>query len=96
MSPVTWHQALLSQDKAANKLSTLRSITELFESKENVIVGAYGNKDTDTEAYRNAGIRPNKIFSVNEDGNMIDIATKTSTSYLEHFRNVSNMYPKYR
>ena len=95
MSPVTWHEALLLQDKATNKLSTLRSITDLFDLKENVIVGAYGNKATDTKAYLNAGIDPNKIFCVNEDGNMIDVATETSTSYFRHFRNVSDMYPKY-
>ena len=96
MSPITWHKALISQDKAAIKLSTLRSIIELFDTKENVIAAAYGNKDTDTKAYLDSGIEPNKVFLINELGHMIDIGTETKTSYVEHFQNISTMFPKYK
>ena len=95
MSPITWHKALISQDKAAIKFSTLHSIIELFDRKEKVIAAAYGNKDTDTKAYLDSGINPNKVFLVREDGHMIDIGTETKTSYVEHFQNVSSMFPKY-
>lgn len=96
MSPITWHKAFISQDKAAIKLSTLHSIIELFDTKENVIAAAYGNKDTDTKAYLDSGIDPKKVFFVNEEGHMIDIGTETETSYVEHFHNVSTMFPKYK
>ena len=96
MSPITWHKALISQDKAAIKLSTLSSIIELFDTKENVIAAAYGNKDTDTKAYLDSGIEPNKVFLINELGNMIDTGTEAKTSYVEHFQNISTMFPKYK
>ena len=96
MSPITWHKALISQDKAAIKLSTLQSIIELFDAKENVIAAAYGNKDTDTKAYLDSGIDPNKVFLVNEEGHMIDIGTVTKSSYVEQFQNVNTMFPKYK
>ena len=85
----------LSQDKAANKLATLQSLLNLFDLKAKVVEGAYGNKDSDTKAYVDSGIPDNKVFLVNKQSEMINVGTKEKTSYMEHFKNVAQMYPKY-
>ena len=95
MSPITWHKALFSPDKMSNKVFALDSLFDLFDLKSHVVAGAYGNKDTDTRAYLNSGISASKVFLVNKKSKMINVGNKENTSYMEHFRNVDKMYPKY-
>ena len=66
LSPVIMSPTVIlngqTQDKAGNKLASLQSLLNLFDLKAKVVEGAYGNKDTDTKAYLDSGINPNKVF----------------------------------
>jgi hypothetical protein len=43
----------------------------LFEAKKNVIYGAYGNSETDVEAYLKVGIRYNLFYYIEKLDNKI-------------------------
>ena len=85
----------LTQDEAGNKLAVLQSLLNLFDLKAKVVEGAYGNKESDMKAYRNSGITDNKVFKVDKKSKMINVGTNQETSYMEHFKHVAQMYPKY-
>ena len=55
--------------------------------------GAYGNKESDVEAYRNIGIPDEKIFIINKQSQMVNIGTKQDTSYKKQAADVDNLYP---
>jgi len=96
MSPKTFAEALV--DALSNptpvKTSTIKSLLDLFDIKENVVVGAYGNKNSDTQAYMNSGVSTNIIYLVNSDGVLRRVGDGKRTSYFEHASNVNQKYPK--
>ena len=76
------------------KLATLRSLLDLFDLKQDVVVGAYGNAETDDKAYLASGISDRKIFKLNEESEMTNLATGDVTSYASQARAVNKLYPK--
>ena len=80
-------------DHTEAKTATLKYLMNLFKHKSNIVHGAYGNKDSDTEAYRNIGIPDEKIFIINKESHMINVGTKLPTSYKEHAKCIDKMYP---
>ena len=97
MSPLVWHTAIWKDYKKAMKLSALNSLLALFDLKETVVSGAYGNKDSDSQAYLKAGIADNRVFLVNPQSVMINVGTKEDTSYVDqvHQINSDKIYPRY-
>ena len=73
-----------------NKMPTL----DLFDIKHDVVVGAYGNKNTDTEAYLKSGIRGERVFLINENSKLINVATGNMSSYQLQAEAIDQFYPK--
>ena len=96
MSPKTFAEALV--DALSNpgpvKTSTIKAFVELFDAKENVIKAAYGNRNSDTQAYMDAGISTNLIFLVNDKSVLRRVGDGRRTSYADHASKVNEMYPR--
>lgn len=95
MAPTTFRESLAEAFSNPNiaKTKTLREIFALFTIQENVVKGAYGNKRTDTIAYMDAGITPDKIWIVDTDGVLRSAKDGRETSYEEHAERVHDLYP---
>ena len=50
------------------KIAALKNIYNLFPEDSNPFVGGFGNRDTDAISYRAVGISLDKIYIVNDDG----------------------------
>ena len=94
LTPAVMSEAALgdSTDHTNIKTQTLKNLIALFNNKSNQIYGAYGNKNSDTKAYRNIGITDNKIFIIDKQSNMINVGTQKPTSYKEHALDIDKMY----
>ena len=95
LTPAVMSEAALGDatDHTNIKTMTLKNLMALFNNKSNQVFGAYGNKDSDTEAYRNIGITDEKIFIINKQSHMVNVGTQKPTSYKDHAKNVQAMYP---
>ena len=92
LSPIS-AEAALTADAEVMKLSTLKSILDLFNLKQDVVAGAYGNKNSDTEAYLNSGIRGGRIFLINEDSQILNVETGNNSSYKLQALQIDKYYP---
>lgn len=70
LSPLPFTKAIIEaiSDPSSIKSSKINEIINLFDKKEDIIYGAYGNENTDFIAYTNASIEPNNIFLVDKYG----------------------------
>lgn len=95
LTPAVMSEAAFSgaQDHIRAKTVTLQNLMNLFKHKSSIVSGAYGNKDSDIEAYRNIAIPDEKIFIINKQSQMVNIGTKQDTSYKKQAADVDNMYP---
>ena len=76
------------------KTATTKAFLDLFDIKENVVLGAYGNKNSDTQAYMDAGVSTNIIYLINTDSVIRRVSDNKRTSYFEHASKVNQKYPK--
>ena len=65
----------------------------MFDVKQNVIEGCYGNHNTDTQAYMDAGVMPKIIYLVNNQGKLVNAATGLKTTYQEQIAKIDSLYP---
>ena len=93
LSPIS-AEAAITADAEIMKVATLRSLLDLFDLKQDIVAGAYGNKNTDTEAYLTSGIMGEKIYLINEASKIINVATGNETSYRLQTQRVNEIYPK--
>ena len=75
------------------KTSVLNSVLSIFKCKEDVILGAFGNKQTDTVAYSNVGIPLDRIFILNKDSQISNVGTRKIYSYSELANKVNELFP---
>ena len=96
MNPKPFANAMVDALRHANVAKTkfLKDMFNLFQLHKNVVIGAYGNKETDTIAYMEAGISKDNIYIVNPKGELRNIYDSTVTSYHAHALLVDEMYPK--
>merc|ERR1711997_1095567 len=96
MSPKTYAEALIDAmtNPAPVKAATIKKFLDLFESKNNVVLAAYGNRNSDTQAYMDGGIPTNRIFLVNSESVLRRVGDGKRTSYYEHATKVNQKYPK--
>ena len=83
-----------SSKGAEGKTTSLTNVLNLFMESSNVIVGAYGNNNSDSEAYKNVGIPLNKTFLIDKCSKMINLDTKEETSYKSQALEIDILYPK--
>ena len=95
MSPKPMAEALSEalSDPAPAKKSKILSIIELFDNKQNIFFGAYGNKDSDMRAYQQAGLNTNLTYIINEESILRRSSDDHQTSYRDHLINVNKIYP---
>lgn len=96
MSPVPFFTGfiaeLISKTPFLEKSKSINEINKIFSG--DTIKGAYGNKVTDTTAYKTSGIPLQRIWIVNPDGELKNEASQQITSYPQQVENVDQLYPK--
>ena len=92
---VTTDAVLHIKSQNIDKTKQIASLLELFDGRQDVVAGAYGNRNTDVESYMDTGIRPDKIYLINKRGVLRNARTGKGTSYAEQLENVDVLYPKY-
>lgn len=95
-SPVPFFTGLIaeviSKTPFVEKSKSIDEMNKIFVG--DTIVGAYGNKETDTTAYQNSGIPLERVWIVNPAGDLKNEATKLVTSYAQQAEHVDELYPK--
>ena len=83
MSPKPIAEAALEglTNPEKQKTETLNGLFSLFDFGAESVDSAYGNKDSDTEAYLAAGVAPEKVFIVDEESVLMNVADGRRTSY---------------
>ncbi len=96
MAPKSVAGALLDEtvgSPAETKAETIESVLDLFEVGVEAVHVAYGNKDTDTEAYSKAGIPEDKIYIINEESVLRRISDDRISSYPDQAENINQFFP---
>ncbi|XP_040580012.1 phosphatidate phosphatase LPIN2 [Lepeophtheirus salmonis] len=76
------------------KASNLNDLLNLFNDKDNVVKGAYGNVQSDSEAYQDVGISKSLIYLI-EYGNLRrEDRTDEVSSYHNEIRKLDETYPR--
>lgn len=76
------------------KISCMKDIQSLYDSKSNPFFAGFGNRVNDMYAYRAVGIPISRIFTINYKGEIKhEISTAFSTSYSELIEMVDQMFP---
>merc|ERR1719153_278223 len=80
------------------KTQTVLQLWDLFKKEEGssisgTIVGGYGNKDTDTKAYINAGMDRGRVYLVNPKGELRNEETGLVSSYSDQVLHLDTLYP---
>ena len=81
-------------DPAPMKIALIKKITEIFDKKEDIFVGAYGNKDSDVRAYKGAEISESKVYIADPSGDLKRLSDGQKSSYAFHEAAVDILYPK--
>jgi len=95
MSPKTLPLALAEAalGPAEQKARTLQSLLGLLDTAAGSVAGAYGNKQSDADAYRLAGISPDRVYLVSTNSQMKKASDGSLTSYSQHRRGKDWLYP---
>ena len=75
------------------KSAMIESVIDLFDEREDIFVGAYGNKATDTRAYAAVDIPEEITYIVDKKSVLRRVSDGEETSYTEHFEEADEMYP---
>ena len=78
------------------KMKIIRSITEQFDVQANVVHGAYGNRETDYQAYSSAGISLDKIWIINKQSVLqhIQSGKKFLDGYVHQLQRLDDFFPR--
>ena len=85
-----------SSKGAEGKTTSLKNVLGLFKETGNVIVGAYGNNNSDSEAYKNVGVPLNMTYLIDKQSKMVNLETKQETSFKAQATEINTLYPKYQ
>jgi len=105
LSPLTFIDSLkaevLYKNPDIQKTETINDIWNAFDTRQksgimDTVVAAYGNKESDVRAYKNAGIDANKIYIVDPDGQLVTIGTRKMSTYAEQVEKIDELYPLLR
>ena len=87
--------ALADESQAVlGKSSSLNNVLSLFENPSDMFVGAYGNKNSDAEAYKNVGISLNKTFIINKQSEITNVLSDEKTTFQLQIEDLNNLFPK--
>ena len=96
MSPKSFAEALVDamSNPSPMKTATIKKFLKLFNIRDNVVLGAYGNKNSDTKSYIDSGISTNIMYLINTDSVLRRVSDGQRTSYFAQASQVNNLYPK--
>ena len=77
------------------KRLTLKTIVNLFDAPNDVIIGAIGNSDTDRMAYESTGVDKNRIFMVDKKSSIENVGSKIRTTYDDLLSRLDAIFPKH-
>ena len=83
-----------NEGPAAQKLRTIKAVLSLFKKGPKIVDGAYGNTDTDEEAYRDAQISRKRTWIVNMDSVLRNVADGDTNSYVYQCEHIDKLYPR--
>eukprot|EP00288_Rhodomonas_lens_P016144 CAMPEP_0177695450 /NCGR_PEP_ID=MMETSP0484_2-20121128/3462_1 /TAXON_ID=354590 /ORGANISM="Rhodomonas lens, Strain RHODO" /LENGTH=481 /DNA_ID=CAMNT_0019206373 /DNA_START=195 /DNA_END=1636 /DNA_ORIENTATION=+ len=76
------------------KTGVLSDVRTLFGGREDVFVGGFGNRKTDSGAYRAAGISPSRIFLV-DDSSRVYVGKMDSKPQYTSYAELSDILPQF-
>jgi len=76
------------------KIECLTQIVNLFPAEARPFYAGYGNRHTDAISYEAVGVSRNKIFIINEKGEITQYNYLYKTTYLHINENVNEMFPQ--
>ena len=82
-----------SSKGAEGKTTSLKNVLGLFKEPGNVIVGAYGNNNSDSEAYKNVGVPLSMTYLIDKQSKMVNLETKQETSFKAQATEINTLYP---
>ena len=82
--------AVMTSEAHLQQIETLKSILALFDVEEKSVQAAFGNNESDSEAYESVGIE--NVFIVNSLGKIVTVAANF-TSYNELVEDVDELFP---
>ncbi|KAM6942695.1 phosphatidate phosphatase LPIN1 [Xenentodon cancila] len=75
-----FHREVIEKKPEKFKIECLSDIKHLFHPNTEPFYAAFGNRATDAYSYKEVGIPPNRIFTVNPKGELIQEHAKTNIS----------------
>ena len=84
-----------STQGASGKTTALSNVLNLFKDEFRVVAGAYGNNNSDSDAYNNVGIPLEKTFIIDKNSKIVNLLSKEETSYKVQASDIDTLYPKY-
>ncbi|XP_061601164.1 phosphatidate phosphatase LPIN1 [Cololabis saira] len=75
-----FHREVIEKKPEKFKIACLSDIKHLFHPNTEPFYAAFGNRATDVYSYKEVGIPPNRIFTVNPKGELIQEHAKTNIS----------------
>ncbi|XP_057680997.1 phosphatidate phosphatase LPIN2-like isoform X3 [Corythoichthys intestinalis] len=89
-----FHREMIEKKPEKFKVECLSDIRKLFTTNMNPFYAAFGNRESDVLAYRQAGISVCRIFTVNPKGELIlEQAKGNKTSYTRLSELVEHVFP---
>ncbi|XP_077365342.1 phosphatidate phosphatase LPIN2-like isoform X3 [Festucalex cinctus] len=89
-----FHREMIEKKPEKFKVECLSDIRKLFSAGAHPFYAAFGNRESDVLAYRQAGVSNCRIFTVNPKGELILEQTKgNKTSYTRLSELVEHMFP---
>ncbi|XP_077411234.1 phosphatidate phosphatase LPIN2-like isoform X2 [Vanacampus margaritifer] len=89
-----FHREMIEKKPEKFKVECLSDIRKLFSASARPFYAAFGNRESDVLAYRQAGVSDCRIFTVNPKGELILEQTKgNKTSYTRLSELVEHMFP---
>ena len=96
MSPVSMAEAIFDHvagNSHIQKIKTLESLFGLFELGTESVELALGNMQSDQRAYENVGISPFRVYIVDSDGKVKNMADQSFTTYKDMADKVDELFP---
>jgi len=103
LSPLTFIDSLKAEVYHKNpdiqKTEAIKDVWNAFNTRQksgimDTVVAAYGNKESDVRAYKNAGIDADKIYIVDHKGELVTIGNNEISTYAKQTEKLDEMYPK--
>jgi len=101
-SPTSFISGLIAEvvtgSPHVQKTKMIQELWATFKSENrtdinDVIVAAYGNKETDTKAYLQSGLSPQRVFIVNPQGELKNVGTGQVSSYQTQAEIIDTLFP---